>query len=101
MVDELSKEDLIKKPEEQLTKRAQREKEMREELNELRDKLDYYESQNKELTELNEDELVGFIARKLHDVKNMSLDYNEIKSVLDLEFAFLNKKGLIELEGDE
>lgn len=45
--------------------------------------------------ELNEDEMVGYIMR---NTKDHTLDYEQVKAVLDAETAFLTEKGFIDPE---
>lgn len=45
---------------------------------------------------INEDELVGFIRRKVSCEENLNLTYEEVHAVLKYEEAFLESKGLVD-----
>ena len=52
-----------------------------------------------EWPEVNEDELVGYIMRAVAEQEDYhNLTYNEVKSVLDAELAFLIGKGIVHEE---
>jgi len=45
---------------------------------------------------INEDELIGYIARKASEEHDILLNYDDIRIVIDLEMDFLKEKGLVE-----
>lgn len=45
---------------------------------------------------INEDELVGYIMRKVNEDKNLNLMYEEVRCVLDAHMDFLIEKGIAE-----
>ena len=49
-----------------------------------------------DVLEVNEDELVGYIMRRAKEEHDISLFYNDVRAILDLELEFLELQGITE-----
>ena len=49
---------------------------------------------------INEDELVGYIMRKVNDEKDLNLMYEEVRYVLDAHVEYLIEKGIASKSND-
>lgn len=45
---------------------------------------------------INEDELVGYVMRKVNEEKDLNLMYEEVRFILDAEMEFLKEKDVAE-----
>ena len=45
---------------------------------------------------INEDELIGYIIRRIHEEKDDNVYYEDVKAILDTQIEFLKEKGIAE-----